>query len=71
MSVATGGGNSNHLKWTKAIKKVNKQAHRKIKENVGMNWRKKYRDMVGIGVCSGTTIMSNIHKTHLHTYPYM
>ena len=36
-----------------------------------MNWWKKYGDKVGRdGVCSRTT-MSNIHKPHLHKYPYM
>ena len=39
----------------------------KIKENVGMNWWKKYGGKVGMGcVQKQALFVSNIHKPHLH-----
>ena len=55
--------------WPKAtIKKVSKQAHLgKIKENVGMDWWKKYGDKVGMECVQCPTPQA----TPTYTYPYM
>ena len=62
--------NSNHFKWSKAIKKVNKQAHQKnffISRNVGMtHWWKKYGDK-GRDVQERLHVqLSTSHQTHIH-----
>ena len=49
MSVHSGGSNSNHLKWPKSIKKVNKQKTLKFLEDSSRKTFKKFTGEKSIG----------------------
>ena len=51
------------------VNKALLKSFEKVQENVGMNWWKKYGDKVGIKCIQEQ--LSNIHKPHPQTCPYM